>query len=71
MIVFGEKNKNNKTNQKRKNNNINSKNTLKSDKTAARILKDYLVEKDMDADFEKLNKNHLNDRKEGKGSIDH
>ena len=55
--------------KERKNNNINRKNILKSDKTAARILKDYLVEKDMDADFENLNKNHLNDRKEGKGSI--
>ena len=46
---------------KEKKSNINSKNTLKSNKSAAKILQDYLIEKKMDAEFEKLDKNQLND----------
>ena len=40
--------------------NINSKNTLKANKKAARILRDYLIEKNLDPAFEKLDKNGLN-----------
>jgi len=41
--------------KEKKTNNICSKNTIKANRKAAKIIKDYLTEKNMNPNFEKRN----------------